>query len=64
MKTTDVKRSIEAALEKTDITPNNRPRLLSDNGSCYISNELGVYLDEKHIKHVRENLIILRHRGK
>ena len=54
MKTTDVKRSVEAALEKTDITPNNRPRLLSDNGSCYISNELGVYLDEKHIKHVRE----------
>ena len=47
MKTTDVKRSVEAALEKTDITPNNRPRLLSDNGSCYISNELGVYLDEK-----------------
>lgn len=53
MKTVDVKRSIDAALEKTGLTTNNRPRLLSDNGSCYVSRELGQYLDYKQIKHVR-----------
>jgi len=28
-------------------------RLLSDNGSCYISHELAEYIGEKNIKHVR-----------
>ena len=31
----------------------NLPKLLSDNGSCYISYELADYLKEKDMKHVR-----------
>lgn len=29
------------------------PRLLSDNGSCYISHELANYIGEKNMKHIR-----------
>ena len=32
---------------------NNPPRLLSDNGSCYISNNLAMYLDSVGMDHVR-----------
>ncbi len=31
----------------------HRPRLLSDNGSCYISHELAEYLQEKQMDHTR-----------
>jgi putative transposase len=31
----------------------HRPRLLSDNGSSYISGELAEWLDEQHMSHVR-----------
>ena len=31
----------------------HRPRLLSDNGSCYISHELAEYLQEKRMDHTR-----------
>ena len=31
----------------------NRPRLLSDNGPCYVSKALGIYLDEQGIQHTR-----------
>lgn len=31
----------------------NRPRLLSDNGSCYIARDLAEYLEGQGIKHVR-----------
>ncbi|MCB0477258.1 MAG: integrase core domain-containing protein, partial [Crocinitomicaceae bacterium] len=30
-----------------------RPKLLSDNGSCYISSELSEYMEDKNMKHVR-----------
>jgi len=30
-----------------------RPRLLSDNGSCYLSHDLENYLQRKHIEHTR-----------
>jgi putative transposase len=49
----DAKRIVKKALDKTGIPPDNRPRLLSDNGSCYISGDLKEYLDEEDIKHVR-----------
>jgi transposase InsO family protein len=53
MKAEDVKNNLEMALAKTDLTRSNPPKLLSDNGSCYISNELADYLLLKDMKHVR-----------
>lgn len=53
MKAEDVKNNLDRALDKTDLTKINPPKLLSDNGSCYISNELADYLQEKDMKHVR-----------
>jgi putative transposase len=53
MKSDDVQRCIDDALRKTGLKKTKRPRLLSDNGSCYISTELGSYLEKTGIKHVR-----------
>jgi putative transposase len=53
MKAEDVKNNLDRALDKIDLTNINPPKLLSDNGSCYISNELACYLQEKDMKHVR-----------
>ena len=44
MKTDDVTRTLDSALEKAGFDKNNSPRLLSDNGSCYISSELAEYM--------------------
>lgn len=40
MTSKDAQRSVEQALKRTGLKNNNPPRLLSDNGSCYISNNL------------------------
>lgn len=53
MKVDDVTRSIDHALKKTGLSKKNAPRLLSDNGSCYISSELAEYIDTKGLSHVR-----------
>ena len=47
-KTEDVKRTVDRAIEKAQIKTKQRPKLLSDNGSCYISQELEDYLKNKH----------------
>jgi putative transposase len=52
----DVKQTLDLAVAKTGVNKvhvRHRPRLLSDNGSCYISGELRKYLEEHHIAHVR-----------
>jgi putative transposase len=51
----DVKRSVERAValtgvEQVDVV--NRPRLLSDNGRCYIGQPLKAYLEEQQIKQI------------
>ena len=54
MNTTDVQETLEMALKKTGVDRVNvflRPRLLSDNGPCYLSNDLKDYLKRKHIEH-------------
>ena len=48
MKAEDVKRTVDRAVVKARIKTKQRPRLLSDNGSCYISSELETYLKENH----------------
>lgn len=37
----------------SNVPEKSRPKLLSDNGSCYISHELAEYLEDKDMKHVR-----------
>ena len=59
---------IELALEATELSPQelaltasgcdqahvqHKPRLLSDNGSSYISSDLAEWLDDRRMKHVR-----------
>jgi len=63
----DVKQTLDLAVEKTgvnNIHVRHRPRLLPDNGACYISGELKKYLEEHSIGHVRGALIILRLRAR
>jgi transposase InsO family protein len=56
MSANDVKATLDMALEKTGVSQvkvKQRPRLLSDNGPCYISGELRKYLDKNEIGHTR-----------
>lgn len=53
MTSKDAGRSIEDALQHTELKDNNPPRLMSDNGSCYISNNLATYLESVGIDQVR-----------
>jgi putative transposase len=50
MTSDDVKPSVEMALQFAGLTKNNAPKLLSDNGSCYISAELKTFLKAKGVK--------------
>ena len=48
--------AFEVALDKTDldrVLVKHRPRLLSDNGSCYLSRDLKAFLESKHMDHTR-----------
>lgn len=49
MSAPDVKQTVGKALSVAGLTKKNAPRLLSDNGSCYISSELKSYLKLKGI---------------
>jgi putative transposase len=48
MKVDDVKRTVDTAIVKARLITKQRPRLLSDNGSCYIATELKSYLKDHH----------------
>lgn len=50
MKVEDVQRCVEKALIIAGLQNGQRPKLLSDNGSCYIATELKEYLHSKGIK--------------
>jgi len=50
MTSKDVMPSVDKALLFTGIKKENAPKLLSDNGSCYISDEIKVFLRGKGIK--------------
>jgi putative transposase len=52
MRATDVKELLDVAVERTQVTEvalRHRPRLLSDNGSAYVSEELKEYLEARGI---------------
>jgi transposase InsO family protein len=56
MSATDVKETLDKAAEVTGVDcvkVRHKPRLLSDNGPCYLSSELRDYLEQKDIKHIR-----------
>ncbi len=46
MKAEDVKRTIDTAITKAKLKSKAKPKLLSDNGPCYVSNELKTYLKD------------------
>lgn len=48
MKVDDVKRTVDTAIVKAKLITKQSPRLLSDNGSCYIATELKSYLKDQH----------------
>ena len=50
MMTEDARITIATALKKADLGTKPRPRLLSDNGPCYISKELKSYLESEQIE--------------
>lgn len=64
MKAEDVERTIEKAVKATGLTEQQRPKLLSDNGSCYIAAELKTYLENKYIKHIRGRVLHPQTQGK
>ena len=53
MESNDAKRVIGQALDKTNLSEENRPRLLSDNGSCYVSSEFKKFISDEKMGHVR-----------
>jgi transposase InsO family protein len=56
MSADDVKQTLDMAVAKTGIDKiqvRHRPRLLSDNGPCYLSGQLKQYLENKGMKHTR-----------
>jgi putative transposase len=56
MSASDVKELLDMAVENTgvgQVAVRHRPRLLSDNGPCYLSGELEKYLRERGIAHTR-----------
>ena len=56
MATTDVQDTLDIALDWTGVTQvkvQHRPRLLSDNGPCYVSQALKDYLQDHKIPHIR-----------
>lgn len=54
MRSDDVERIVSKALEITGLrTTDERPKLLSDNGSCYVSGDLKDFLEEQSITHIR-----------
>jgi len=56
MSASDVKEILDLAIVKSGVDRvkvRHRPRLLSDNGTCYISGELKSYLTEREMKHIR-----------
>lgn len=48
MKADDVKRTVDTAIKKGKLITKQKPKLLSDNGSCYIANELKSYLKDNY----------------
>jgi putative transposase len=56
MTSQDAKATLDLAVERTAVSHikvDLRPRLLSDNGAAFVSDELAEYLDHYHLRHIR-----------
>lgn len=53
MQAVDVERTVQSALQASSLKSGQRPRILSDNGSAYVSRYLKEYLKGEGINHVR-----------
>ena len=53
MRSEDAELTIQEALLKSNISPKQRPKLLSDNGSSYIADDFKTFLKGQKIKHIR-----------
>ena len=53
MQATDVERTVQAALQASSLKSGQRPRILSDNGSAYVSRYIKEYLKGESIDHIR-----------
>ena len=53
METDDAKRSVDIAIQETGVSEDEMPRLLTDNGPAYISNEFKNYVNDQKMGHVR-----------
>jgi len=49
----DVKKTVGRALKKVSMPREQRPKLLYDNGPCYISDELKELIRARHMEHIR-----------
>lgn len=64
MKAEDVQRTVETAMLKAGLGKDRRPKLLSDNGACYVASELKQYLKTVDVKHVHGKLCHPQTQGK
>ncbi len=64
MHTKDVTRSLEIALPNAGLSKKERPKLLSDKGTCYISQELKQFIHDKNMKHSRGRPMHKKTQGK
>lgn len=53
MAASDVAATLQDALKNAGLARKQRPKLLSDNGPCYISSELKLWLDDHGMDHTR-----------
>ena len=48
MKVDYVKRTVDTAIQKAKLITKQKPKFISDNGSCYIESKLKSYLKENY----------------
>jgi len=53
MAASDVSATLKGALKNAGLSKKQRPKLLSDNGPCYVSSELKGWLEENDMTHTR-----------
>ena len=53
METDDAKRVVGVAVKESGIDEEQHPRLLTDNGSCYISKEFKKFIEDEDLGHVQ-----------
>ncbi|NOU62401.1 integrase core domain-containing protein, partial [Marinifilum caeruleilacunae] len=53
MESTDAMQVIDKALRTSEFPEDGRPRLLSDNGPCYVSHEFTKFINDSQMGHVK-----------